>query len=53
MCQALREMSQLAEVNVIEMLDYPDEEEANQELRGFCASAEWIVRPHGRPAGSG
>jgi len=49
----LREMAQLAEVHVVELLDGPGQEEANQELRAFCASAEWIVRPTGHPKGSG
>jgi GT2 family glycosyltransferase len=53
MYQTLRELSRLAEVHVAEMLDFPGQEEANQELRTFCASAEWIVRPNGHPKGSG
>jgi GT2 family glycosyltransferase/glycosyltransferase involved in cell wall biosynthesis len=53
MYQTLREMSRLAEVHVAEMLDWPGQEAANQELRTFCASAEWIVRPNGHPKGSG
>jgi len=53
MYQTLREMARLAEVHVAEMLDWPAEEEANRELRTFCASAEWIVRPNGHPKGSG
>jgi len=53
MYQTLREMSRLAEAHVAEMLDWPGQEEANQELRTFCASAEWIVRPTGHPKGSG
>ena len=53
MYQTLRELVALAEVHVVELLDEPGQEKANQELRQFCASAEWIVRPTGRPAGSG
>jgi len=53
MYQTLREMSRLAEVHVAEMLDWPEQAEANLELRTFCASAEWIVRPTGHPKGSG
>jgi len=53
MCQTLLQMSRLAEVHVAEMLDWPEQAEANQELRTFCASAEWIVRPTGHPQGSG
>ena len=53
MYQTLRELSRLAEVHVVELLDWPGEETANEELRTFCASAEWIVRPSGYPKGSG
>jgi O-antigen biosynthesis protein len=53
MYQTLREMSQLAEVHVALMLDWPEQADANRELRTFCASAEWIVRPTGHPKGSG
>jgi O-antigen biosynthesis protein len=53
MYQTLRAMSRLAEVHVVEMLDWPAEDEANRELRTFCASAEWIVRPNEQPKGSG
>jgi O-antigen biosynthesis protein len=53
MYQTLREMAKLAEVHVALMLDWPGQEEANGELRTFCASAEWIVRPTGLPKGSG
>src|ERR1035437_8554223 len=53
MYQTLREMAKLAEVHVVELLDWPSQEEANQELRTFCASAEWLVRPSGRPKGMG
>jgi GT2 family glycosyltransferase len=51
MYQTLREMTKLAEVHVVELLDWPAQEEANRELRAFCASAEWLVRPSGRPKG--
>ncbi|MEI9974181.1 MAG: glycosyltransferase [Ignavibacteriota bacterium] len=53
MYQTLRELSRLAEVHVVEMLDWPAQDRANEELRTFCASAEWIVRPAGHPKGSG
>jgi GT2 family glycosyltransferase/glycosyltransferase involved in cell wall biosynthesis len=53
MYQTLREMVKLAEVHVVELLDWPSQEEANRELRTFCASAEWLVRPSGRPKGMG
>ena len=53
MYQTLREMAKLAEVHVVEMLDYAHQEKDNLELRGFCASAEWLVRPSGRPRDMG
>jgi GT2 family glycosyltransferase len=53
MYQTLREMAKLAEVHVVELLDWPNQEKDNQELREFCASAEWLVRPSGRPKGFG
>jgi GT2 family glycosyltransferase len=51
MYQALREMTKLTEVHVIEQLDWPYQEIENEELRSFCASAEWLVRPSGKPQG--
>ena len=53
MYQTLRAMAPLAEVHVVEMLDWPGQDKTNEELRAFCASAEWIVRPNGHPKGSG
>jgi GT2 family glycosyltransferase/glycosyltransferase involved in cell wall biosynthesis len=53
MYQTLREMAKLAEVHVVEMLDYAHQEKDNLELREFCASAEWLVRPSGRPRDMG
>jgi GT2 family glycosyltransferase/glycosyltransferase involved in cell wall biosynthesis len=53
MYQTLREMVKLAEVHVVELLDWPSQEADNQELRTFCASAEWLVRPSGRVKGMG
>ena len=54
MYQTLREMAKLAEVHVVELLDYAWQASENEELRRFCASAEWLVRPGGeaREAGS-
>jgi GT2 family glycosyltransferase/glycosyltransferase involved in cell wall biosynthesis len=49
MYQTLREMVKLAEVHVVELLDWPWQESENEELRQFCASAEWLVRPSGMP----
>jgi glycosyltransferase involved in cell wall biosynthesis len=53
MYQTLREMAKGAEVHVVELLDWPSQEADNQELRTFCASAEWLVRPSGRLKGMG
>jgi GT2 family glycosyltransferase/glycosyltransferase involved in cell wall biosynthesis len=53
MYQTLRAMAKLAEVHVVELLDWPSQEQENQELREFCASAEWIVRPSGKLKGMG
>jgi O-antigen biosynthesis protein len=53
MYQTLREMVKLAEVHVVELLDWPHEEKDNLELREFCASAEWLVRPSGKPRDMG
>ena len=53
MYQTLREMVKHAEVHVVELLDWPHQEKDNLELRTFCASAEWLVRPSGRPKGMG
>jgi O-antigen biosynthesis protein len=49
MYQTLCELSKLAEVHVIELLDLVEQEEENAELRNFCASVEWIIRPNGKP----
>jgi O-antigen biosynthesis protein len=53
MYQTLRELAKLAETHVVELLDWPWQARDNEELRGFCASAEWIVRPAGRIQGMG
>ena len=53
MYQTLREMTKLAEVHVVESLDWPHQEEENLKLREFCASAEWVVRPSGKPRDMG
>jgi GT2 family glycosyltransferase/glycosyltransferase involved in cell wall biosynthesis len=45
MYQTLRRLAPLAETHVVELLDWPWQEKDNQELRQFCASAEWLVRP--------
>jgi len=53
MYQTLRELAKLTEVHVVEALDLPEQEKDNRELRTFCASAEWIIRPSGKPKGPG
>ncbi len=47
MYQTLRQLSRLAEVHVVELLDWEWQQKDNEELRQFCASAEWLVRPSG------
>jgi glycosyltransferase involved in cell wall biosynthesis len=41
----LRELAKLATVHVVTMLDHPSQASAQEELRSFCASAEFLVRP--------
>jgi O-antigen biosynthesis protein len=54
MYQTLRQLTRLTETHVVELLDWPWEEKANEELREFCASAEWLVRPSSdAPAATG
>ncbi len=53
MYQTLREMTKLAEVHVVELLDWEWQQRDNEELREFCASAEWLVRPSGSPKDMG
>jgi GT2 family glycosyltransferase/glycosyltransferase involved in cell wall biosynthesis len=52
MYQTLRELAQLTEVHVVELLDLAEQARDNEELREFCASAEWLVRPLGNPPGA-
>ncbi|HEV3200604.1 MAG TPA: glycosyltransferase, partial [Bryobacteraceae bacterium] len=53
MYQTLREMAKLTEVHVIELLEYAWQEKDNEELREFCATVEWIVRPSQDSRGMG
>jgi len=53
MYQTLRELAGLAEVHVAGLLDFAWQEKDNLELRQFCASAEWLVRPSGHPKSGG
>src|SRR5262249_46187556 len=46
-----RQLAHLAEVHVIELLEAPSQEKDNEELRTFCTSVEWIVRPNEDPRG--
>lgn len=43
MYQTLRELAKPCDVHVIALLDHPDQIPANEELREFCASAEFLV----------
>jgi glycosyltransferase involved in cell wall biosynthesis len=45
MYQTLRELCKLATVHVVAMLDQPSQAPAQEDLRSFCASAEFLVRP--------
>ena len=49
MYQTLRELARLARVHVVAMLDEPSQAAAQEELRSFCASAEFLVRRHKLP----
>jgi len=44
MYQTLRELAKLATVHVVALLDDPSQAPAQEELRSFCASAEFLVR---------
>ncbi|MGA2136775.1 MAG: glycosyltransferase [Bryobacteraceae bacterium] len=54
MYQTLRELTKHCEVHVVAMLDLPSQAAAQEELREFCASAEFLARPplHGNSLGS-
>ena len=52
MYQTLRQMTRLAEVHVVGLLDWAWQEKENLGLAEFCASAEWLVRPTGDREGS-
>jgi hypothetical protein len=51
MYQTLRRLAPLAETHVLELLDWEWQDRNNLELREFCASAEWLVRPRHAPHG--
>jgi len=48
----LRALGKLAEVHVIVLLESPEQRDAHDELRAFCASVELPVRPAGLPGAS-
>jgi len=50
MLDTLRELARHCEVHLIAVLDYPRERKAHDELRGVCASMEFLVRPNGESA---
>lgn len=50
MLHTLQELARHAEVHLIALLDKEQEREAHEELRPYCASMEFLVRPHGRSA---
>src|SRR5262249_38746380 len=53
MYQTLQQLTRMAEVHVVELLEYDWQEPYNQELRQWCASAEWLVRPAEEPPSAG
>ena len=53
MYQTLRELAKLCETHVVELLDHAWQSTANEELREFCASAEWLVRMESRSRSAG
>jgi O-antigen biosynthesis protein len=50
MYQTLRELAKLATVHVVAMLDEPGQAPAQEELRSFCATAEFLARPPTPPS---
>ena len=48
----LRELVKWCDVHVIALLESPDQETANDELRQFCASAEFLTGAHGEVHGA-
>jgi GT2 family glycosyltransferase/glycosyltransferase involved in cell wall biosynthesis len=48
MYYTLRELARNCDVHAIVMLDYENEREANEELRRFCQSVEFVVRRNDR-----
>ncbi len=50
MYQTLRELAPRCSVHVVALLDDPSQAPAQEELRSFCASAEFLVRPPKPPS---
>jgi len=48
MYYTLRELARTCDVHAIVMLDYAREREANEELRRFCRSVEFVVHRNDR-----
>src|SRR5574340_7753 len=53
MYQTLRELAKLTETHVVELLDQWWQAPANEEMREFCASVEYLVRMEGRTLEAG
>jgi GT2 family glycosyltransferase/glycosyltransferase involved in cell wall biosynthesis len=53
MYQTLRALAKQCEVHVVALLEEPGQAPAQEELRDFCASAEFLVRPPGRVDSAG
>ena len=53
MYQTLRQMAKLAEVHVVELLEWEWQEPENDAMRRFCASVEWLLRPSGDSTSAG
>ncbi|MGB9606258.1 MAG: glycosyltransferase family 2 protein, partial [Bryobacteraceae bacterium] len=51
MLHTLQELARHAEVHLIALLDKEDERAAHQELRPYCASMEFLLRPPATPSG--
>ena len=48
MYQTIRALGRLANLHLVALLDHPQELEAHEELRPFCASMEFILRLEGQ-----
>jgi GT2 family glycosyltransferase/glycosyltransferase involved in cell wall biosynthesis len=48
MYQTLRHLTELADVHLITLLDYPNERKAHDELASRCRSAEFLIRMEGQ-----